>query len=514
MLFDINTTDDYNQQKKGEIEYDISFREDSKFNKYETNANVYYGITDNFTTGFNYSRTLETTENGESGYLDTIRGEGVYSDTVYSLPYTLVLGGEKAINTYKNIDGPKDKDRYGFDYTGQIDVQNFKIIASGAHFGKYFDEKQSNDYSVTYNPGGLFQINYSWGHTKYYDGNEDSDESVGFNVSKSFKDLLITLDYSKVLRNDDTYRVNFYYTGFTNHNVQLSNEWSERGNDFETILSISNKNIFDILDYTVDLSYSEIEKEKVTFSISLDYENWFTTDIDINGKNQRYAMGIDKVVDLKDIRRNVESLGSSRVKITTYLDENNNDIKDNNEKNVENVYIKLREEEQITDENGVAWFHGIPNNVIYELKPTIRKPDQTLTETKLKVLGRQVGTIEAEIPIKPLLSLTGALVFDSNLKISTKEKEGILENTLIKILNSKGKLVEYINPESDGSFEINGLYSEKYTVEILYMGTDYDIQGTAKNIQLAYKEDGNNLVIQYKNGKFSIANINKKEGLL
>lgn len=511
---DINTTDDYNQQKKGEIEYDISFREDSKFNKYETNANVYYGITDNFTTGFNYSRTLETTGNGESGYLDTIRGEGVYSDTVYSLPYTLVLGGEKAVSTYKNIDGPKDKDRYGFDYTGQIDVQNFKFIASGAHFGKYFDEKQSNDYSVTYNPGGLFQINYSWGHTKYYDGSEDSDESVGFNVSKSFKDLLITLDYSKALRNDDTYRVNLYYTGFTNHNVQLSNEWSERGNDFETILSISNKNIFDILDYTVDLSYSEIEKEKVTFSISLDYENWFTTDIDINGKNQRYAMGIDKVVDLKDIRRNVESLDSSRVKITTYLDENNNDIKDNNEKNVENVYIKLREEEQITDENGVAWFHGIPNNVIYELKPTIRKPDQTLTETKLKVLGRQVGTIEAEIPIKPLLSLTGALVFDSNLKISTKEKEGILENTLIKILNSKGKLVEYINPESDGSFEINGLYSEKYTVEILYMGTDYDIQGTAKNIQLAYKEDGNNLVIQYKNGKFSIANINKKEGLL
>lgn len=511
---DINTTDDYNQQKRGEIEYDISFRENTQFNKYETNANVYYGITDNFTTGFNYSRTLETGDNNETGYLDTVRGEGVYSNTVYSLPYTLVLGGEKAISTYKSTEGDSDKDRYGFDYTGQIDVKNFKFIASGARFGKYFDEKQSNDYSITYNPGGLFQVNYNWGHTKYYDGSKDSDESVGFNVSKAYKDLLVTFDYNKALKNDDTYRVNLYYNGLVNHNVQLSNEWSEKGNDFETILSVSNKNIFDILDYTVELSYSEVEKEKFTFSISLDYESWFTTDIDINGKNQRYAMGIDKVVDLKDIRKNVESLDSSRVKITTYLDENNNGVRDNDEKTVKNVYIKLREEEQITDEDGVAWFHGIPNNVTYELKPTIRTPDQTLTEAKLKVLGRQVGTIEAEIPVKPLLNLTGALIFDSNLKISAKEKEGILENTLIKILNSKGKLIEYINPESDGSFEINGLYNEKYTVEILYMGTDYDIQGTAKNIQLAYKENSNNLVIQYKNGKFSIVNINKEEGLL
>ena len=189
-------------------------------------------------------------------------------------------------------------------------------------------------------------------------------------------------------------------------------------------------------------------------------------------------------------------------------------IKDKNEETVKNVYIKLRDEEQVTDDNGIAWFHGIPNNVIYELKPTIRKPDQTLTEAKLKVLGRQVGTIEAEIPVKPMLNLTGALIFDSNLGISSKEKEGILENTLIKILNSKGKLIEYINPESDGSFEINGLYSEQYTVEILYMGTDYNIQGTAKNLQLAYKEGGNNLVIKYKNGKFSITNINKEEDLL
>lgn len=511
---DINTTSDYYQQKKGQIEYDIAIRENHDYKKYETSANVYYGITDNFTTGFNYSRTVEVNDNNQIGYLDTIRGEGVYSNTIYSLPYTLVLGGDKAISTYKSTYGVSDKERYGFDYTGQIDINDFRFIASGARYGQYFDEKSINDYSVVYNPYGLFQINYNWGHTKYYDGNKDSNESVGFNVSKAYKDLLMTFDYNKALKNDDTYRVNLYYNGFTSHNVQLSNEWSEKGNDFETALIINNKNMFDILDYTIEFSYSEAEKEKFTFSISLDYESWFKTDIDINGQNQRYGVGVNKVVDLRDVRRDVESLDSSRVKLTAYLDENNNGVREPGEEPVKNVYINLREEEQITDEAGVAWFHGIPNNVVYELKPTIRKPDQTLSETKLKVLGRQVGTIEAELPVKPMLNLTGALVFDSNLTLTNKEKEGILENTLIKVINTNGKLIEYINPELDGSFEINGLFSEKYTVEILYMGTDYDIQGTAENIQLAYKNDGNNIVIQYKNGKFSIANINKEEGVL
>ena len=294
----------------------------------------------------------------------------------------------------------------------------------------------------------------------------------------------------------------------------MSNSWSESSGDYEAAISLSNKNIFDIFDYTVEVSYSERDKEKVTFSISLDYDNWFTSDININGKNQRYSAGIDKVVDLRDIRRPIETLDNSRVKITTYLDKNNNGIRDNNEKTVDNVIIKLREDEQTTDENGIAWFHGIPNDVIYQMTPTVIKPNYTMGEHKMKVLGRQVGTIEAEIPVKPMLNLSGVLAFDDTLKLSQKQKEGILENTLIKVIDSKGKLIEYINPEANGSFEINGLFSEKYTVEILYMGTDYDIQGTAKNVQLVYNESDNKVVIQYKNGQFSFSNSNKEEGIL
>lgn len=510
---DVNTTSDYNQQKKGEIEYDISIRENDEYQKYETHANVYYGISSNFTTGVNYTRTIES-ENDKTGYLDSVRGEGVYTNSLFNFPYTFVLGGEKALSTYKSTEGDSDKDRYGYDYKGQIDIKDFRFIAHQKHFGKYFDEERVSDYSIVYNPRGAFQINYDWGKTKYYDGNKDSNESVGFNASKAFKDLLVTIDYNKSLNNQDVYGLNLYYNGLKNYNVQMSNSWSENGGDYESTISLSNKNIFDIFDYTVEVSYSERDKEKFTFSVSLDYDNWFTSDINVNGKNQRYSAGIDKVVDLRDIRRPIETLDSSRVKITTYLDENNNGIRDNNEKTVDNVIIKLREDEQTTDENGIAWFHGIPNDVIYQMTPTVIKPNYTMGDSKMKVLGRQVGTIEAEIPVKPMLNLSGFLTFDNELKLSQKQKEGILENTLIKIINSKGKLVEYINPELNGSFEINGLFSEKYTVEILYMGTDYDIQGTAKNIQLAYNENENKVVIQYKNGQFSFSKSKEEEGIL
>ncbi|MDX8336579.1 hypothetical protein [Candidatus Cetobacterium colombiensis] len=506
---DINTTSDYNQQKKGEIEYDISVRENHEYSKLETNANIYYGITENFTGGFNYSRTVETEDN-KIGYLDTIRGEAVYSNTAFSFPYTLVLGGDKALSSYKNTENYSNKDRYGYDYTGQIDIKDFRFIVSQQHFGKYFDEKKSEDYSIIYNPfGSSFQINYDWGKTKYYDGSKDNSESVGFNASKTFKDLLVSFDYQKSLNSQDSYGLNLYYNGLKNYNVQLRNTWSEDGKDFETALAVSNKNMFDILDYTVELSYNEKDKEKFTFSVSLDYDSWFTTDISINESSQRYSAGIDKVFDLRNISNPIETIDSSRVKITTFLDENNNGVREENEKVVDNVAVKLREQEIVTDENGVAWFYGLPNDVTYDLKPTIRKPNYTMGDAKLKILGRQVGTIEAELPIKPMLNLTGVLLFDNSLKLSSSEKEGILENTLIKIINSKGKLVEYINPELDGSFEINGLFSEKYTLEILYTGTDYTINGVAENIQLSYKED-NNYLVQYKNGQFSLVK-NKKE---
>lgn len=511
----VNTTSDYNQQKKGEIEYDISVRENHEYSKFETNANIYYGLTNNLTTGFNYSRTVET-DNDTIGYLDTIRGEAVYSNSVFSFPYTFVLGGDKALSSYKNTDGYSNNDRYGYDYTAQIDIKDFRFIITQEHYGKYFDEKQVDDYSIIYNPfGSSFQINYDWGKTKFYDGSKDNSEAVGFNASKSFKDLLISLDYQKSLNNEDTYGVNLYYNGLKNYNVQLLNNWSGDGKDFETTLSLSNKNMFDIFDYTFEVSYNEKDKEKFTFSVSLDYDNWFTSDININGDNQRYSAGIDKVFDLKNITKSIETIDSSRVKITTYLDENNNGVRDINEKVIDNVAVKLREQEVVTDENGVAWFHGIPNDVTYDLKPTIKKPNYTMGDAKLKVLGRQVGTIEAELPIKPMLNLIGMFSFDSNLNLSENEKAAILENTLIKILNNKGKVVEYINPESNGTFEINGLFSEQYTVEIIYTGVDYNIQSTAQNLKLAYNQsDDNNIIVQYKNGQFTLIKTSKEGEIL
>ena len=50
----INTTSDYNQQNKGEWEYNFDVREDHVSDRYRINAMTYYGLTDSLTVGGGY----------------------------------------------------------------------------------------------------------------------------------------------------------------------------------------------------------------------------------------------------------------------------------------------------------------------------------------------------------------------------------------------------------------------------------------------------------------------------
>lgn len=248
---DIDTTANYFQQNKGETEYDISFREVDQYGRYSINANLYHGITQNLTLGLGYVHEPEDIGDERIEYLEHIRGEVVYSNYIYRFPYTLVLGTEQALNrSVVNNEGASNKDRYSYDGKFQIDVKDFRFIVDRAHYGKYFDEKSDESYSIAYNPIGAFQINYDWSKTKYYaEKGYNSNESVGLNISKSWKDFLLTFDYKKSLNQEDSYEVNMYYNGFNKYNVQLTNYWLGDGKDLETTLKLTNKNIFDILDH-------------------------------------------------------------------------------------------------------------------------------------------------------------------------------------------------------------------------------------------------------------------------
>ena len=513
---DIDTAANYFQQNKGETEYDISFREVDQYDRYSINANLYHGITQNLTLGLGYVHEPEDVGDGRIEYLEHIRGEVVYSNYIYRFPYTLVLGTERALNTsVVNEEGVSNKDRYSYDGTFLIDIKDFRFIIDRAQYGKYFDEKSDESYSITYNPTGIFQINYEWSKTKYnIDQDDNNDESVGLNISKGWQDFLLTFDYNKSLNQEDSYEVNMYYNGFKKYNVQLTNYWLEDGKDLETTLTLSNKNIFSVFDYSLEFGYSESYKEKFTFRFTLDYDNWFRSEVNFDESGaQRYSAGINRVVDLKNIRRPLESMDSTRVKVVTFLDKNDNGIMDADEERVDYVAVKIGDQEIDTDENGEAMFFGVPNKIAYDMKPTIRKPSYTIGNTKVKILGQQVGTVTAHIPIKPMVTIIGEIQVDKNLNLKDKEKEALFENMLIKVLDEKGKLIEYLNPESDGTFEVSGLYARKYMLQIEYIGVDNKARKIAENVVLGYYDDRENrFIIHLDKERLTLKQIFLSEG--
>ncbi|MGL5983123.1 MAG: hypothetical protein ACRCZR_07335, partial [Cetobacterium sp.] len=513
---DIDTATNYFQQNKGETEYDISLREIDQYERYSIDANLYYGLTENITLGLGYNHEPEDVGEGRVEYLEYLRGEVVYTNYFYKLPYTLVLGTERALNTeVENEDGVSNKDRYSYDGTFQIDIKDFQFVIDRAKYGSYFDEKSDERYSATYNPTGLFQLNYEWSKTKYNsDEDDDKDESVGLNINKGWKDLLVSLDYNKSLNKEDSYEVNMYYNGLKNYNLQLTNYWLQDGKDLETTLKLSNKNIFNIFDYSLEFGYSETYREKFTFRFTLDYDNWLRGEVNFDETGaQTYSAGINRVVDLKNIRKPLESIDSSRVKVITFLDKNDNGVMDSDEEKLEYVGVKLGDQELDTDENGEAMFFGVPNKIVYDMKPTIRKPSYTIGDTKIKVLGQQVGTVLVKIPIKPMVTIVGEIVIDSNLNLNEKDKEALFENTLIKVIDEKGKMIEYLNPESDGTFEVSGLYTRKYLLQIEYIGIDNKAKKITENITLGYYDEGENrFIIHIASDKFTLKQIFLSEG--
>lgn len=513
---DIDTAANYFQQNKGETEYDISFREVDQYDRYSINANLYHGITQNLTLGLGYVHEPEDVGDNRIEYLEHIRGEVVYSNYIYRFPYTLVLGTERALNTsVVNDEGVSNKDRYSYDGTFQIDIKDFRFIVDRAHYGKYFDEKSDESYSITYNPTGIFQINYEWSKTKYnIEQNNSNDESVGLNISKGWKDFLFSLDYNKSLNQEDSYEVNMYYNGLKKYNVQLTNYWLEDGKDLEITLRLTNKNIFSILDYSFEFGYSDSYKEKFTFRFTLDYDNWLRGEVNFDETGaQRYSAGINRVMDLKNIKKPLESIDSTRVKVVTFLDKNDNGVMDTDEERVDYVAVKIGDQEIDTDENGEAMFFGVPNKIVYDMKPTIRKPSYTIGDTKIKILGQQVGTVTAHIPIKPMVTIVGEIQLDKSLNLKDQEKEGLFENILIKVLDEKGKLIEYLNPESDGTFEVSGLYARKYMLQIEYIGVDNKAKKIAENVVLGYYDDRENrFIIHLERDRLTLKQIFLSEG--
>lgn len=482
---DINTAVDFRQQNKGEIEYDFKIREDHNSKKYSSEGNIYYGLTENLTLGTGYIRSVDTS-NEKVDYLDLFNAEAVYSNYVFRMPYTLVLGGEKG------------KDQRTKEYLeAQIQINDFKLRTEHQNFGLYYDLETVRSYTIEYNPENGYSIDSNYYINDYYNEDTEKNYDIGVSIYKNLmRDLLVTGEYSTGNSDGDEYSINLYYTGLHYVNTRLNNRWSDNGKDFESVLTLMNKNLWDALDFSIEFSYSNRDESRFTFRFDLNYDNWLSAGM-FAGKNgeQNYKLGVDKVVDLKDITRNVESMNSSRVKVIAFVDENSNNIYDSGEKLVDNVEIKIGSQTEVTGDEGEAYFFGVPNGILYDLNPKIRKPSYSLGSNKIAVRGTNTGTIEAFIPLKAMVTLSGVFIVDEKLNLSDDDIKDIYDNTIIKIKDKEGKILENTIPDESGIFYVSGLFTESYSVEITYLGDKLNIPPLIETIDLKYIEAKDNEIV-------------------
>lgn len=507
----INTTSDYNQQNKGEWEYNFDIREDHASDRYRINAITYYGLTDSLTAGAGYIKEPRTINN-KYEYLDKGRGELIFSNSIKGYQYTLRAGGEKAFNNYiDDVTLKSTEDEYKYDLLGQIDFKDLRLKYQQENYGKYYYDKFEKVLSARWKPIKPLELEWEkvW-KEKYrdlsYSEEERKQEGDRYRVeySKSWKSLLLTAEYQKstLFDEEDEYSLNLYYTGFRTFTTRFENTWNEDGK-YETAFSIfSNGN--DLFDYTLEARYSEETKDSLTFRFNLNYNNWFNFESEADKKgNQRYKVGIDRITDLRNPKANIRSIESSPVEVTAFIDMNNNDKFDEGEKIAKNIEIKLAGETKKTDKEGKAIFYGIPNRVLYDLNAEIKRPSLLQTPVPLKVEGKNTATIEAYLPIKPMTTLTGQINVAEMLGLSELEKMKIYENIIITIKDISGKELEVTMPDETGTFDVSGLLPTEYLIEVNYIGIDYSIKGINEVVQLSYIEKG-------KDGNLFVFNFDKE----
>lgn len=507
----INTTSDYNQQNKGEWEYNFDIREDHASDRYRINAITYYGLTDSLTAGAGYIKEPRTINN-KYEYLDKGRGELIFSNSIKGYQYTLRAGGEKAFNNYiDDVTLKSTEDEYKYDLLGQIDFKDLRLKYQQENYGKYYYDKFEKVLSARWKPIKPLELEWEkvWKEKHRdlsYSEEERKQEGDRYRIeySKSWKSLLLTAEYQKstLFDEEDEYSLNLYYTGFRTFTTRFENTWNEDGK-YETAFSIfSNGN--DLFDYTLEARYSEETKDSLTFRFNLNYNNWFNFESEADKKgNQRYKVGIDRITDLRNPKANIRSIESSPVEVTAFIDMNNNDKFDEGEKIAKNIEIKLAGETKKTDKEGKAIFYGIPNRVLYDLNAEIKRPSLLQTPVPLKVEGKNTATIEAYLPIKPMTTLTGQINVAEMLGLSELEKMKIYENIIITIKDISGKELEVTMPDETGTFDVSGLLPTEYLIEVNYIGIDYSIKGINEVVQLSYIEKG-------KDGNLFVFNFDKE----
>lgn len=486
----VTTVKDYNKQEKNQVQYTILIDEDYKAKRYSKNLDFFYGLTENLTVGAGYKQGVETINN-KYKYINDGTVSIIYGNTINGYSYILDFEVEKSFDDYTE-NGRDYKDRFKYDGTGQLNVGNFKYILKNTRYGKFYSERKEESIEVQWDVFESLRMGYIYGKTTNYFEKDEKKSNVTLEFDRSYGGILFSLGAEIDEKNKQNYSVGIYRTGKNNISTKVETKWTNiKERDIETIVSVYNNNFLGMFDYNLEAGYSQLYKDKFTFSFTMNYDNWLKIESKINKDGtQNHSIGLDRIIDLKNPSEKITSIDVSRVKAITYVDENNNNQYDDGEKRVDDVEVTLGEKVKITDSDGEALFSNISNGIIYNLNPKIKKPSFTMGDNKIQIKSDFTSTVEAYIPIKPMVNLSGTVKIAESLKLSALQKEQVYEEILVEIKDLKGNSLDLIAPDNIGAFDISGLFPQEYIVEIQYIGTQFKVPVLKKKLKLFYLKNG------------------------
>lgn len=531
---EIKTVQDYNLQQKNEFEYKFALNENSQYNRYKTDVDVFYGVTNNFTVGFGYSRDIEDIQSGRDytgnikskvRYLNNAKLDLVYGGTYNALSYIFKLSGTKTLDNYslyKEINNEKKyiglEKRYSYKYLNQFNYLKWKLIYEHEEFGEFYEQKNRDKIDLKYGILSNVDVGYKYELKKYkYKVNEKS-EQVTIDSDYTWNKFLFSAGTSLDINDskNNEYRASVYYSGWERLTGRLENVWTKNGEEYESKITLYNNNLGGFVDFSTELAYSKRDKEKVSFKFSVKLDNWLKIDTNLSNNGARnHRIGIDKVIDLKNPTLNLNTMDNSRVKVITFIDSNNNNIYDVGEEIVPGVEVNIGDKIVVTNEAGEGMFYGIGNGILYDMKVTIKKPSYTLGNNKIKVRSNFSSTVDAYIPIKPMLTLSGNVELDKSLNLKGSEKVEFYNDLIIELKDLNGNVVETAAPDNEGLFDISGLFPKEYYIEVTYIGTKYDLKTIREEIELHYSKDNsiNTVLLKISNDNIAINTSEHKKNM-
>lgn len=496
----IKTTNDYNRQRRNEIEYDINLEENKDEHTYTTSTNFFYGITDNFTFGAGYNRDLSKkqryliTANKEDyftkAYINSFNTDLVYGNTYNGYSYTLKLKNEFTLDSYIDNNGKSVKNKNNIGYLGEVSKDKWKVTYSQDLYDTYYDEKKNSNLNLYYDLFESLRLTYDYNNSIFYDGKKKDSKQLGVTYDKTLGPILFSSSAKFDLdsNNENDYNFSVYRTFENSLTARLENNFTNNGKDYEVSLNLYNNNYRGFLDFSTILKYSNKDKESFGFSFSMKIDDWFTADSEFDKDgNSNIAIGINKILDLKDPLRRVDSKDVSRAIITTFIDINNNNIYDKNEPIVPDVDIQIGQRKLTTDRNGRAKISNLSNGVTHNLDVTIKKPSYVVNN-KFQILSNFNSEVEVNIPIKPMMNLSGYVLLDKSLGLEEYEIEDFYSQIVIQIIDKTGKEIDIAIPDNTGYFDISGLFPEDYLVKVFYTGNKFKILNLNEKLKLTFDE--------------------------